>query len=138
MNNWIVCKRLRAFQNQIKKILMNSLVWKYLRWQVVMMTDKRECESKSCCHFNFGRLTWRTPSALCNGPLQWWRKHETMFPILTLLGQQILSISLFHIETKIKFSLSNILTNLCTILVPNPLIILFFWFVQFDTIESSI
>ncbi len=106
--NW-----LQAFQSQIKKILMNILAWKYLKLQVVMMSNKGKCESKSCCHFNFGKLTWRTSSALYNNPLQWWRKHhETMFPIVTLLGQQILSISMFHIETKTKFSLSNVLTKL--------------------------
>ncbi len=45
-------------------------------------------------------------------PLQWWGKHETMFPIVGFLACQILGIVRSQIETKISFSLMNILTNL--------------------------
>ncbi len=45
-------------------------------------------------------------------PLQWWGKHETMFPTFDFLTHQILSIVGSQIEQKEIFSLMNILTNL--------------------------
>jgi hypothetical protein len=45
-------------------------------------------------------------------PLQWWEKHETMFPIVGFLVWQIMDIVESHIETKRIFSLARILTNL--------------------------
>jgi len=45
-------------------------------------------------------------------PLQWWGKHEVMFPIVRLLADQILNILGSQIETERIFSLASILTNL--------------------------
>jgi hypothetical protein len=45
-------------------------------------------------------------------PLQWWAKHEAMFPIVGFWACQILGIIGSQIETKIFFSLVGILTNL--------------------------
>ncbi len=36
-------------------------------------------------------------------PLQWWKKHENMFPTVGLCARQILRIVGFQIETKIIF-----------------------------------
>jgi hypothetical protein len=45
-------------------------------------------------------------------PLQWWHKHEAMFPIVGFLAWQILGIVGLQIETKRIFFLAIILTNL--------------------------
>jgi hypothetical protein len=45
-------------------------------------------------------------------PLQWWKKHENMFPTFGFCARQILRIVGFQIETKIIFSLVGILINL--------------------------
>jgi len=45
-------------------------------------------------------------------PLQWWEKHEAMFPTIGFLVHQILKIVGFQIETKRIFSLVGILFNL--------------------------
>jgi hypothetical protein len=42
-------------------------------------------------------------------PLQWWNKHEIMFPIMGLLAQHILGIARFHIEAKHIYFLASIL-----------------------------
>ncbi len=44
--------------------------------------------------------------------LQWWQKHETMFPIVGFLARQILGIVGSQIEIERIFSLVGILTNL--------------------------
>jgi hypothetical protein len=44
--------------------------------------------------------------------LQWWQKHESMFPNVDFLAQQILGIIESQIETKKIFSLVSIFTNL--------------------------
>jgi hypothetical protein len=44
--------------------------------------------------------------------LQWWGKHEAMFPTIGFLAHQILSIVRSQIETQRIFSLTYILTNL--------------------------
>ncbi len=44
--------------------------------------------------------------------LQWWGKHETMFPIVGFLACQMLCIVRPQIEIERIFSLMNILTNL--------------------------
>jgi hypothetical protein len=44
--------------------------------------------------------------------LQWWGKHKAMFFIVGFLPRQILGIVGPQIETKRKFSLAGILTNL--------------------------
>ncbi len=36
-------------------------------------------------------------------PLQWWEKHENMFPIVGFCARQILRVVEFQIETKIIF-----------------------------------
>ncbi len=46
------------------------------------------------------------------GPLQWWEKHESMFPIIGFCAKQIFKIVGFQIETKKIFSLVGILTSL--------------------------
>jgi len=45
-------------------------------------------------------------------PLQWWGKHEAMFPIVGFLSYQISSIVGSQIEIERFFSLASILTNL--------------------------
>jgi hypothetical protein len=45
-------------------------------------------------------------------PLQWWKKHESMFPTFCLCLRQILGIVGSQIETKRMFSLVGILINL--------------------------
>jgi len=45
-------------------------------------------------------------------PLQWWGKHEAMFPIVGFLACQTLGIVGSQIETKRFFSLTCIFTNL--------------------------
>jgi hypothetical protein len=45
-------------------------------------------------------------------PLQWWEKHENMFPTIGFCAKQILRIVGFQIETKIIFFLIGILTGL--------------------------
>ncbi len=45
-------------------------------------------------------------------PLQWWGKHEAMFPIVGSLAHQILGIVASQIETQRIFSLVGIFTNL--------------------------
>ncbi len=45
-------------------------------------------------------------------PPQWWQKHESMFPTVGFLAQQILGIVGSQIETKRIFSLVGIFTNL--------------------------
>jgi hypothetical protein len=45
-------------------------------------------------------------------PLQWWEKHEVMFPIVGFLAWQILRIIGSQIETERIFSLVGILINL--------------------------
>ncbi len=45
-------------------------------------------------------------------PLQRWQKHESMFPIVGFLAQQILRIVGSQIETERIFSLAGIFTNL--------------------------
>jgi hypothetical protein len=45
-------------------------------------------------------------------PLQWWEKHESMFPTIGFCARQILGIIGFQIETKRIFSLVEILTSL--------------------------
>ncbi len=45
-------------------------------------------------------------------PLEWWAKHESLFPIVAFIACQILGIVSFQIEIKIIFSLVGILTNL--------------------------
>ncbi len=45
-------------------------------------------------------------------PLEWWRKHEAMFPTVRFLGQQILGIVVSQIEIEMIFYLAEILTNL--------------------------
>jgi hypothetical protein len=45
-------------------------------------------------------------------PLQWWGKHETMFPTIGFLACQILGIIGSQIEIERLFSLAGILTNL--------------------------
>jgi hypothetical protein len=44
--------------------------------------------------------------------LQWWQKHESMFPIVGFLAQQILRIVGLQIEIEKIFFLADILTNL--------------------------
>ncbi len=44
-------------------------------------------------------------------PLQWWEKHESMFPIVGLCANQILGIVGFQIETKKNISLARIFTS---------------------------
>jgi hypothetical protein len=44
--------------------------------------------------------------------LQWWGKHEVMFPIVDFLAYEILSIIRSQIEIERIFSLVGILTNL--------------------------
>jgi hypothetical protein len=44
-------------------------------------------------------------------PLQWWGKHEAMFPTIGFLACQILGIVGFQIEIERKISLTCILTN---------------------------
>jgi hypothetical protein len=41
-------------------------------------------------------------------PLEWWRKHETMFPTIDFLARQIVN---FQIETNKKNSLLNLSPN---------------------------
>jgi hypothetical protein len=45
-------------------------------------------------------------------PLQWWAKHEAMFPIIVFLACQILGIVKSQIEIERIFSLEGIITNL--------------------------
>ncbi len=45
-------------------------------------------------------------------PLQWWEKHESMFPIVGFCARQILGIVGFQIEIERIFSLAGILTSL--------------------------
>jgi len=45
-------------------------------------------------------------------PLEWWAKHESLFPTVAFLAHQILGIIGSQIETKINFSLVRIFTNL--------------------------
>ncbi len=45
-------------------------------------------------------------------PLQWWQKHESTFPTIGFLAQQILRIVGSQIETSKILSLSDIFTNL--------------------------
>jgi hypothetical protein len=45
-------------------------------------------------------------------PLEWRRKHETIFSIVNIGARYILKIIGSQIETEIKISLSEILTNL--------------------------
>jgi hypothetical protein len=45
-------------------------------------------------------------------PLQWWEKHESMFPIVDFCARQILGIIGFQIEIEKIFSLVRILTSL--------------------------
>jgi hypothetical protein len=45
-------------------------------------------------------------------PLQWWEKHETMFPTIGFLAHQILRIYSSQIEIKIILYLIGILINL--------------------------
>jgi len=45
-------------------------------------------------------------------PLQRWQKHESMFPTVGSLAQQILQIVESQIETERIFSLADIFTNL--------------------------
>ncbi len=45
-------------------------------------------------------------------PLQWWEKHESMFPIVGFCAKQILSIICFQIEIERIFSLVGILISL--------------------------
>ncbi len=44
--------------------------------------------------------------------LEWWKKHETMFPIIGFLVKHILEIANFQIETVNLFPLTKNLTNL--------------------------
>ncbi len=44
-------------------------------------------------------------------PFQWWTKHETIFPRIGFLTNQILWIVGSQIETKKIFSLTKIFTN---------------------------
>ncbi len=44
--------------------------------------------------------------------LQWWQKHEAMFPTIGFLAQYIFGVVGSQIETKRIFSLVGILTNL--------------------------
>ncbi len=44
--------------------------------------------------------------------VQWWQKHESMFPTMGFLARQILGIVGSQIEAKRIFSLARILTNL--------------------------
>jgi hypothetical protein len=44
-------------------------------------------------------------------PLQWWEKHESMFPIVGFCAKQVLRIVGFQIETENIFSLIGILTR---------------------------
>jgi hypothetical protein len=41
-------------------------------------------------------------------PLEWWGKHESLFPTITFLAHQIVAIS-FQIEIEKIFSLARIL-----------------------------
>jgi hypothetical protein len=43
--------------------------------------------------------------------LQWWAKHEALFPTIGFLVYQILGISWSQIEIKRIFSLARIFTN---------------------------
>jgi hypothetical protein len=45
-------------------------------------------------------------------PLQWWEKHEAMFPTFGFIAYQIIRIVGSQIEIEIIFSLVSILTNL--------------------------
>ncbi len=45
-------------------------------------------------------------------PLEWWEKHESLFPIVGFLARQILGIPKSQVETKHIFSLARFLTNL--------------------------
>jgi hypothetical protein len=45
-------------------------------------------------------------------PLQWWEKHENMFPTIGLCARKFLRIVGFQIETKIIFFKTRILTSL--------------------------
>jgi hypothetical protein len=47
-------------------------------------------------------------------PLEWWRKHKSIFPIVGFFIQQILRFIGSQIETKRIFFLANIFTNLIT------------------------
>jgi hypothetical protein len=47
-----------------------------------------------------------------NCPLQWWKKHESMFPIVGFFAQQILEIDGSQIEIENIFSFAGIFTNL--------------------------
>jgi hypothetical protein len=42
-------------------------------------------------------------------PLEWWRKHKSMFPIVSFLVRKILGIGGSQIETKTIFSLASII-----------------------------
>jgi hypothetical protein len=46
-------------------------------------------------------------------PLQWWEKHESMFPIVGLCAKQILGIVGSQIETQKKNSLARIFISKC-------------------------
>jgi hypothetical protein len=46
-------------------------------------------------------------------PLQWWEKHESMFPIVSLCAKQILGIVGSQIETQKKNSLARIFISKC-------------------------
>ncbi len=45
-------------------------------------------------------------------PLEWWAKHESLFPTMAFLARQILGIIGFQIEIEKKNSLVEIFTNL--------------------------
>ncbi len=45
-------------------------------------------------------------------PLQWWQKHESMFPIVDFLAQQILGFVGSQIKIEKTFVLISIFTNL--------------------------
>jgi hypothetical protein len=44
-------------------------------------------------------------------PMQWWEKHESMFPTIIFCAKQILGIVVCQIKTKRIISLVGILTN---------------------------
>jgi hypothetical protein len=63
------------------------------------------------CYFATARRFQVDPKEI-KCPLQWWLKHESMFPTVGFLAQQISGIVGSQIETKNIFSLAGIFTNL--------------------------
>ncbi len=60
--------------------------------------------------FMFRKFQLHATNIKC--PLEWWAKHESLFPIVAFLVHHILGIVCSQIEIKRFFSLVEILTNL--------------------------